>query len=237
MVLCPATPYCKTGYTGNLVKTGAGTLELSAQNTYTGNTTVEAGTLRLRLPNLADTSTLTIGTIAGSPAVLDLPNSGTDVVAVLIIDGASRPAGVYNSSNSGGAITGNGSIEVAASPAYLAWAAANGLGGSGGKDPSPTADPDGDGAMNFAEYGLGTIPNDPSSRPVCTSDITNNRVTISFFRARTDVIYTVEGSSDLSAWIPVTVDPGLVGQTVKTSDAFDIPASGKRFLRLRMTPR
>ena len=222
---------------GNLVKTGDGTLELSAQNTYTGNTTVAAGTLRLQLPKLADTSTLTIGTIAGSPAVLDLPNSGTDVVAALIIDGTSRSAGVYNSSNSGGAITGNGSIEVAASPAYLAWAATNGLGGSSGKDPSPAADPDGDGAMNLAEYGLGTIPNDPSSFPVCTSDITNNRVTISFLRARTDVIYTVEGSSDLSVWIPVAVDPGLVGQTVKTSDAFDLPASGKRFLRLRMTQR
>lgn len=214
---------------GNLVKTGAGTLELSAQNTYTGNTTVEAGTMRLQLPKLADTSILTIGTTADSPAVLDLPNSGTDVVAALIIDGESKSAGVYNSSNTGGAITGNGSIEVAASPAYLAWAATKGLGGSGGKDPSPAADPDGDGASNIAEFALNGDPLGGSStgymdtRTAIIPSLGLGLILTFATRAGADftggttanrdgVTYTVEGSIDLVTFIsPVTeITPAIV---------------------------
>ncbi|MEX1049150.1 MAG: autotransporter-associated beta strand repeat-containing protein [Akkermansiaceae bacterium] len=214
---------------GNLVKTGAGTLELSAQNTYTGNTTVEAGTLRLRRPKLADTSTLTIGTSAGTPAVLDLPTSGTDVVAALIIDGASKSAGVYNSSNSGGAITGIGSIEVAASPAYLTWAATKGLDASSGNDPSPAADSDGDGASNIAEFALNGDPLDGSSigymdtRIAIVPSIGLCLILTFATRAGADftggstankdgVAYTVEGSIDLENFTsPVTeVSPAIV---------------------------
>jgi autotransporter-associated beta strand protein len=236
-------------------------LELSAQNTYTGNTTVEAGTLRLQLPKLADTSTLSIGTTAGPPAVLDLPNSGTDVVAALIIDGASRSAGVYNSSNSGGAITGNGSIEVAASPAYLAWAATKGLGGSGGKDPSPAADPDGDGASNIAEFALNGDPLDGSSigymdmRTGIIPSIGLGLILTFATRAGADftggstankdgVAYTVEGSIDLNNFTsPVTeVTPAIVpAGWPATGDyeyhSFRLNAStgltGKGFLRLK----
>lgn len=236
-------------------------MELSAQNTYTGNTTVEAGTLRLQLPKLADTSTLSIGTTAGSPAVLDLPNSGTDVVATLIIDGASRSSGVYNSSNSGGAITGNGSIEVAASPAYLAWAATKGLGGSGGKDPSPAADPDGDGASNITEFALNGDPLDGSSigyMDTRTGIIPSNGLGLILTFAtragadftggstasRDGVTYTVEGSIDLNNFIsPVTeVTPAIVPTGwPATGDyeyhSFRLNAStgltGKGFLRLK----
>jgi autotransporter-associated beta strand protein len=214
---------------GNLVKTGAGTLELSAQNTYTGNTTVEAGTLRLQLPKLADTSTLSIGTTAGPPAVLDLPNSGTDVVAALIINGSTKSAGVYDSSNSGGAITGNGSIEASSGPAYLVWAATKGLGGSGGKDPSPAADPDGDGAINLAEFALNGDPLDGSStgymdtRTGIIPSLGLGLILTFATRAGADftggstankdgVTYTVEGSIDLNNFTsPVTeVTPAIV---------------------------
>ena len=47
---------------GSLIKTGAGTLTLSATNTYTGGTTISAGTLALGANNvLANTSEISIG--------------------------------------------------------------------------------------------------------------------------------------------------------------------------------
>jgi autotransporter-associated beta strand protein len=50
------------GFSGSLLKSGSGTLRLTAANNYTGNTTVSAGTLALSGPN---------GAILASPIYLD----------------------------------------------------------------------------------------------------------------------------------------------------------------------
>jgi autotransporter-associated beta strand protein len=94
--------------TGALTKTGPGTLVLSGANTYTNNTMVGAGTLELVQPALATNSVVSIS----NGAVLQLDFSATDQVAGLVLNGISKSAGVYNSANTGGLITGAGSLLV-----------------------------------------------------------------------------------------------------------------------------
>ena len=99
---------------GSLTKIGSGTLTLTA-NTYTGNTTVNAGTLSMTQPNLALSSTVKVA----SGAVLNLNYVGTNVVLALVLNGVSQPNGVYKSTTPGGYISGTGAIQVLYSP--YAW--------------------------------------------------------------------------------------------------------------------
>lgn len=94
---------------GGLTMAGSGILSLTGSNSYRGGTTVTNGTLRLAQANTGnDKSVVTLA--AG--AVLDLTFTGSDTVAALVIDGVPKPDGLYDVSNSGGAITGTGSILV-----------------------------------------------------------------------------------------------------------------------------
>jgi autotransporter-associated beta strand protein len=49
----------QSGGTDGVTKTGAGTVQLSGANTYTGNTTVNGGTLEIVQPTIATNSTVT----------------------------------------------------------------------------------------------------------------------------------------------------------------------------------
>ena len=91
-----------------LTKEGEGTLILSASNSYTGTTTVNKGTLRLTTAYLSDTSKVSIAT----GAALNLTHGTVDDVETLKFNNVVQKAGIYNSANSGGFITGNGSIRV-----------------------------------------------------------------------------------------------------------------------------
>jgi autotransporter-associated beta strand protein len=139
---------------GSLSKSGSGTMILSGPVTYGGDTTVNAGVLRLANPNANnDSSTVTI---AEAAATLDLTFATTDTVDKLFIGATQRAAGVYGAEGSEAPvigipqITGSGTLTVTTGPAggYAAWSAAN-AGGQG-----PDLDFDKDGATNGIEFFL-----------------------------------------------------------------------------------
>ena len=99
-------------------------------------------------------------------------------------------------------------------------------------------DYDGDGMCNLLEYALGSSPAVASSvsRPI--AQVPGLRLQFSFFRARSDVTYYVESSSDLSpVWTVFATNPGVVGQSVTVTDTVDLTAANppRRFMRLRVT--
>ena len=99
--------------TGSLVQNGSEPLEISAANTYTGNTTVDGGvggTLQIDQATLASASTVIVTNGGGGNLILNF--SVTNPVAYLVLNGVSQPAGVYNGGNSSGLITGAGSLQV-----------------------------------------------------------------------------------------------------------------------------
>jgi autotransporter-associated beta strand protein len=105
----------------NLVKGDLGKLTLTGANTYTGSTSVIAGTLSVTGPNLSDTAVVALA----QGAVLDLDFAGNDTVGGLIIDGTAVPAGTYDANHPqyGPYFTGAGSLTVPAPPPFreLTW--------------------------------------------------------------------------------------------------------------------
>jgi autotransporter-associated beta strand protein len=93
---------------GGLTKQNTGTLTLSGANTYTGNTTVNGGTLEIVQATIATNSTVTVA----SGAVLQLDFAVTNVVAGFVTNGVSAGPGVYNSTTASPYITGTGSLLV-----------------------------------------------------------------------------------------------------------------------------
>jgi autotransporter-associated beta strand protein len=104
------TGIAPTGNTsGGLTALGSGILTLSGANTYTGNTTVSAGTLELALPVLAPVSTVSIA----SGATLQLDFTTTNSIAGLVLNGVSQIPGVYSAATSPLFLAGTGKLLVA----------------------------------------------------------------------------------------------------------------------------
>jgi autotransporter-associated beta strand protein len=89
--------------TGNLIVNGPGTLTLTAVNTYTGGTTVNAGTLQLNKPN-GDTSAVGPGVLtinAGATVVsankYPFGNDDSAVTPGLVVNGGTWNSQTYNS--------------------------------------------------------------------------------------------------------------------------------------------
>jgi hypothetical protein len=122
--------------------------------------------------------------------------------------------------------------------AYASWTHATGLDALG--EAAPTADPDGDGANNFLEYALDGDPiaSDADILPTLQVSGLNSQpfLSLSFFRARPDLIYAVEATSDLAApvWPTLATNPGTIGEWVAVEDDPE-DESPRRFLRLRVT--
>jgi autotransporter-associated beta strand protein len=99
---------------GGLTKQGAGTLALTGANTYSGDTSVEAGQLRLTSAFLANGGDVRLAT----GGLLDLPFTGSpDVIDSLFIDGVSMATGTWGAEGTAAQftsplITGTGFLEV-----------------------------------------------------------------------------------------------------------------------------
>lgn len=196
-----------------ITKSGTGTLTLTAVNSYTGDTSVTAGTLRLgngsSNSNLADATNVLLG--AGAKLHLDF--NGTDTVNALSVGGVAKPPGVYSSSNSA-FIIGPGTLTVLSTHVsdYDSWKSPFGLAGG------PDDDDDHDGLSNFEEYAFGLDPQNGSSvRPVilpvnpATGILTYTRRR----QALTALAYTVWFTTDLQT--PWNEDPGAVQTVTGTS--------------------
>jgi fibronectin-binding autotransporter adhesin len=202
--------------TGSLTKTGVGTLLLSATNTYTGDTRVDAGRLTVATASLADTADVYIA--AG--AVLSLTHGANDTVRSLFINGTGLAPGTYNATTHPGIITGTGSLVVttAVGSAYDSWASANGVTGAGSG-----VDSDGDGVANGIEFVIGGDPSGPNSAsnsllPTVTTDATY----INFVFRRTDAAAAynpyVQYGSTLSSW--TEAQGGVGGVSISEENDF-----------------
>jgi autotransporter-associated beta strand protein len=102
---------------GGLIKTGAGTLALDAENSYTGDTIVQDGRLRVDHPSFADTATAFLST--GATLELNFSDS-TDSIHSLFIDGVPQMIGLWGAVGNLSAeyhsslLTGTGILQVTA---------------------------------------------------------------------------------------------------------------------------
>jgi len=96
----------------SVVENGSANWYLAGTNTYTGNTTVNGGTLELAAPGLGTHSTVTIT----NAATLQLDFTATNQISSLITNGISAGAGLYSSANATPYLTGSGYLLVVPGP-------------------------------------------------------------------------------------------------------------------------
>ena len=232
--------------TGNLAlqKSGAGALTLSSTlNTYTGNTTVSAGTLTINNPFLSDVATLSIS--AGAKMTLNF--SGNDTIATLILGGTVLPPGTYNATTHP-AYFNPGTGNVVVPGGYSGWI--DSFAGLTTEEKAMNADPDEDGSSNFAEFAFGGHPADPAVLPtsqIRTLDANGDllpdlTLTLS---VRTNAVFTNDGpdciatADGISYRIEGTLDLIQFNATVnqvQPAQGVGSPPPGYSFRTFRLVP-
>jgi hypothetical protein len=165
------------------------------------------------------------------------------VVSTLLVNGSSvTPAASYSFNNVTGAQTISASFALA--PSTL-WKQTHF--GSNANNPliaGDLADPDNDGIANLLERALGQNPNSASSASLPTASWTKIgpddfiTLTVSKSSAASDLIYTVEVSSDLSLWNSGSTHTTILDNTpilLRVRDNTPLSVGTRRFIRLKVT--
>jgi hypothetical protein len=145
---------------------------------------------------VSDSSTLFV--TSGGTLQLNFP--GTDIIGSLYLGGTPQPNGLYDSTNSGGLITGTGKLQIGPFASYSAWMDANAHG------QSTDQDHDHDGVPNGIEYFMGKTGNDFTANPGITPDGNVTWPKSPAFNGS----YAVQTSVNLKDWIEVTEDAAQV---------------------------
>ena len=207
--------------TGSVIQRGTGTTTLTGGNTYTGNTTVAAGTLEITTPYLADAADVSIG--ASAVLKLSLGVGVSDTIHALTVGGIQMAVGTHGAGGSGAAyiddvhFAGTGTLTVTSGPAgsaYGAWALAKGLTSANN---GATQDPDNDGIPNALEFLLGGNPlaSSTSILPLVTLDATNFYFTFKrTHESAAEITAKFEFGSTLAGWTDVAIGATSAGPDV-----------------------
>ncbi|MGL4398382.1 MAG: LamG-like jellyroll fold domain-containing protein [Luteolibacter sp.] len=101
----------------------------------------------------------------------------------------------------------------------------------------PLDDPDGDGHNNLMEYALGSHPNNATEKVLPTMARSQNSVSLTYPRLRSELVYQVESSTEMTAWqaTGINQDPGSALGQPATATLPLPPGTDRIFLRLRVT--
>ncbi|MEO7101227.1 MAG: autotransporter-associated beta strand repeat-containing protein [Luteolibacter sp.] len=217
------------GSTLAVTKVGTGTWTLTGANTYTGDTTVNAGVLAVNGNAIANTNKLVI-----NGGKVD-PMGATEVVDSLYFGATQKASGTWGATGSTAThiddvhFTGTGVVSVTSGPVggYTSWADANAPG------QTIDQDHDNDGVKNGVEYFMGLSGSGFTANPAPVS----GAVTWPMGATYTGVYgtdYEVQYSTDLVNWTqaPIGTGDNTVTVTAGTSVVYDMPTGGKSFVRL-----
>lgn len=98
-----------------------------------------------------------------------------------------------------------------------------------------SADPDGDGASNRAEYLAGTDPFSAASRLRARSSLLENSVRLDWSSVP-GRSYVIEESKDLTNWLPAAASPTITAVSANSSSTLPRGSSSERFFRVRALP-
>ena len=252
-----------TGYIGGaisnvggiygLTKVGKGTVTLTgANNTYTGATTVNQGTLALVGGSQASPITVSagasLGFTLGSPTTSTstfnlsagtIKISGTPTLGSYLLTTSTGITGTptLDTPISGYAlqVIGNALYLVQTGGGFSVWI--NGIFANGATVPAdqrgPNDDPDHDGISNLVEYAVAGQDPTVANATIGTFDGT----TLSFTKraGTTGLTYAIEQSTDLGTWAEVPAGPSYVNNSTTISYALTPGSPARNFIRLKVS--